>query len=83
MRVALTYMHCCVSNRRVGRGWGAWNEGSRGKYLWLIHVVSQKLTQHCKAIILQLSKKLPFLKWCSDKEPFCQCRRHKRQGFDP
>ena len=22
-------------------------------------------------------------RWPSDKEPACQCRRHKRQGFDP
>ena len=29
-------------------------------YLWLIHVdVWQKPTQHCKAIILQLKKKIP------------------------
>ena len=26
-------------------------------YLWLIHVLWQKATQHCKAIILQLKKK--------------------------
>ena len=40
-------------------GGGRWEGGSRGKgymyILWLIHVdVWQKLTQYCKAIILQL-----------------------------
>jgi len=41
-------------------GWG-WERGSRGKriyvYLWRIHVVWQKPTQHCKGIILQLKEK--------------------------
>ena len=23
------------------------------------------------------------LKWLSDKEATCQCRRHRRRGFDP
>ena len=22
-------------------------------------------------------------RWCSSKEPTCQCRRHKRHGFHP
>ena len=101
-RVALTYMHCCVSDRwlvgnclivqgaRLNVLWWSREHGMKAQEgriyedLWLIHVVVlQKLTQHCKAIILRLSNKLPFLKWCSGKEPFCQCRRHKRQGFDP
>ena len=108
-RLALTYMHYCVSNiwlggnclivqgaqlsvlwwsRGVGRGLGEpgmkAQEGRIDAYLWLIHVVvSQKLTQLCKAIILQLSNKLQFLKWCSGKEPLCECRRHRRQGFSP
>ena len=29
----------------------------------------------------QLIQQLP--RWCSGKEPTCQCRRHKRRGFDP
>ena len=42
---------------------GRWEEGSRGRrhhvYLWLIHVdVWQKPTEFCKAIILQLKKKI-------------------------
>ena len=41
---------------------GKWEEGSRGKgiyiYLQLIHIdVQQKPTQHCKTIFLQLKKK--------------------------
>ena len=35
-------------------------------YIWLIHfALQQKLAQHCKAIILQLKKKLP----CMEKVP--------------
>ena len=37
-------------------GWG-WEGGSRERgtyaYLWLIHSVVQKPTQHCKATVLQ------------------------------
>ena len=43
-------------------GWsGRWGGHSRGReyiYLWLVHVDEwQKLTQYCKAIILQLKKR--------------------------
>ena len=30
--------------------------GSRGKFLWLIHIVAQHKSTHCKAIILQFKK---------------------------
>ena len=51
-------------------GWdGGCEGGSRGRgnilYLWLIHVVRQKPTQHCKAIILQL--KIKFEHYCNKK----------------
>ena len=37
---------------------------NHGLYLWLIHlVVWQKLTQHCKEIILQLIKKHLKMAW--------------------
>ena len=32
-------------------------------HLWLVHVVWQKPTGHCKAIILQLEKKHMWLTW--------------------
>ena len=32
--------------------------------------------------ILVWPKSLGFW-WCSGKEPACQCRKHKRRGFDP
>ena len=31
--------------------------------------------------LLTFTKGLP--RWCCGKEPACQCRRHKRHGFDP
>ena len=37
----------------LGVGWRLKREGAY-VYLWLIHFVWQKKTQHCKAIILQL-----------------------------
>ena len=47
--------------RAAGRGVREVHEGGTRVYLWLIHVdVQQKLTQHCKATILQL--KINFLK---------------------
>ena len=54
-----------------GGGRGGW-EGERSKregiyvYIWLLHfVVQQKLTSHCKAMILQLKKKgLRIGNWC-------------------
>ena len=48
----------------MGREMGRWfkREGAY-EYLWLIHVdVWLKPTKFCKAIILQLKKKLKFLK---------------------
>ena len=36
-----------------GGGW----EAQEGRDIWLIHIVVQKLTQHCKAPILQFFKK--------------------------
>ena len=48
-------------------GWdgGWWEGGSTGRgYMYtyyLIHVVQQKLTQHCKPIILQLKKNIVLL----------------------
>ena len=36
-----------------GVGWEGGSGGRRAKYTWLIHAaVQQKLTQHCKAIII-------------------------------
>ena len=59
-----------------GRGWGGWEVRGRLKregtdvYLWLIPVVWQKPTQHCKAIILQLKIKISkrLASKCMDKE---------------
>ena len=49
---------CSVMTQRGGMGGVGWEGGSRGRravYTWLVHtVVQQKLTQHYKAIILQL-----------------------------
>ena len=61
-RLELTYIHYALLGalwqpRRVG-----WRVGSKFKeriyaYVWLIHVVYQKISQHCKAIIFKGKKK--------------------------
>ena len=74
--------------RGIGRS-GRWEGGSGWGihvYPWLIHVnVWQKPLQYCKVISLQLIKineKQTNKQANKQKEPVCQCRRHKRHGFD-
>ena len=83
--------------RGMGWGWrwdGGWGWGTHVNP-WLIHVnVWQKPLQYCKVISLQLikineKKIMKVFVYCpvfpggaSGKIPTCQCRRHKKKGFN-
>ena len=41
----------------------------------------QQCTEDCTLMDVHTKQGLP--RWCSAKEPTCQCKRHRRCGFDP
>ena len=49
-------------------------------YLGLVHVVQQKLTQHCKAIILQLKKINNNNKKTPENDQLQKWKRKKKEG---
>ena len=57
----------CLENPRDGGAWWA-----------AVYGVAQSRTR-----LKWLSSSKMFPRWCSGKESACQCRRHKRQRFDP
>ena len=48
-------------------------------YSLVVAVVKQEIKQ----VLIDVKDKLGFPSGISGKEPACQCRRHKRHGFDP
>ena len=48
-------------------------------YSLVVVVVKQEIKQ----VLIDVKDKLGFPSGISGKEPSCQCRRHKRQGFNP
>ena len=48
-------------------------------YSLVVAVVKQEIKQ----VLIDVKDKLGFPSGISGKEPACQCRRHKRCGFDP
>ena len=48
---------------------------------WLSYAALKFLTQLSE--LTNVYYFLGFPRWCSGKESRCQCRRHKRRGFDP
>ena len=60
---------------------GAWQAAAHG--VTKSQTRLKRLSTKCSAVIDGRFRSVQLLGWRSGKEPGCQCRRHKRHGFNP
>ena len=72
------FQYSCLENAMGSRAWQAMVHRITQSQTWLKWLSTHT---HTHTHTHWTMKVLP--RWCSDKESACQCKRHKRHGFDP
>ena len=74
--------HCLSDSPRGGRGGGAAGASLLGRINpWLLSSSPALRSAPCKLFLILLHTNFP--RGSAGKEPACQCRRHRRHGFNP